>query len=239
MISVDLPGLCLERRGPVGWLIFDRPEAGNAMDAAMMDSLPKAWSSLDEDSDVRAIVVTGRGEAFQTGLDLRQLAREPGALRAMSRRTRSAQPGLTGWHLGVRTPVIVAVNGTCAGGGLHFVVDADIAIASSTSTFVDPHVSVGQTSAYESIGLARRGAFGEAARLALLGAHARTSAERARQVGWVSEVLAPDELLGRAQELGEWIAGSSSQGSADRKAALWRALELPLTEAWSRAEAGT
>ena len=51
-------------------------------------------------------------------------------------------------------PVVAAVNGVCAGGGLHFVADADVVLAASDATFVDPHVSVGQVVAYEGIAMA-------------------------------------------------------------------------------------
>ena len=71
--------LRVERRGPVGWLIFDRPDAGNAMNARMMDELERAWRVLDADPEVRVIVNTGEGRAFQTGLDMVQLARDPAA----------------------------------------------------------------------------------------------------------------------------------------------------------------
>jgi enoyl-CoA hydratase/carnithine racemase len=225
------PPLLVERRGPVGWLIFNRPEAGNAMNAEMMDALPRAWAELDADPGVGAIAVTGAGRAFQTGLDMVQLSREPAALREMSRRTKRAEPGLTAWHNEVRKPVITAVNGVCAGGGLHFVADSDIVIASSTASFLDPHVSVGQVSAFETIGLARRAAFGTVARMALTGAHERLSAEDARRLGWVGEVVAPEELRGSAQRLAERVAGNDPASLAERKRALWRALEVGLTEA--------
>src|SRR5690606_3220309 len=133
--------LVVERRGPVGWLLFNRPSAGNAMDAVMMAELPRAWRELDGDDGVRGSVVSGTGKAFQTGLDLAALARDPASLRESSRRTRDAALELTGWHLGVTTPVVTAVNGVCAGGGLHFVVDADVALAARNASFVDPHVS--------------------------------------------------------------------------------------------------
>ncbi|MDN3357566.1 enoyl-CoA hydratase/isomerase family protein [Actinomadura sp. DC4] len=223
--------LLTEVHGPVGWLVFNRPEAGNAMTAAMMEALPRAWSWLAGAPEVRAIVVTGAGRAFQTGLDVVQLSREPSALTAMSRRTRRADLRLTGWHLGVEKPIITAVNGVCAGGGLHFVADSDIVIASSAASFLDPHVSVGQVSAFETIGLARRAAFGAAARMALTGAHERLGAADAYRLGWVSEVVEPAELRPAAQRLGELIARDEPSAVAARKKALWRALETGLTEA--------
>jgi enoyl-CoA hydratase/carnithine racemase len=223
--------LAVERRGTVGWLTFDRPHVGNAMDAVMMAELPRAWRELDADPEVGCIVVTGRGKAFQTGLDMAALAKDPASLRESSRRTRAAALELTGWHLGVRTPVIAAVNGVCAGGGLHFVVDADVVIAARTASFVDPHVSVGQASAWEAIGLARRGPAGVAARLALIGVHERLGAERARQLGLVGEVVEPDRLLDQAQRLAETIAAGDPAVNRARKQALWRALELGLSDA--------
>src|SRR5262245_42263518 len=140
----DYERLEVFRVGSVGWLVFDRPDAGNALDAAMFTEIERAWAELDADADVRVIVHTGNGDAFQTGLDMRQLAKEPDALRAASRQTRDAALRLTAWHCHVAKPVIAAVNGVCAGGGLHFVADADIVIAASDATFLDPHVSVGQ-----------------------------------------------------------------------------------------------
>ena len=223
--------LLLERDGPAGWLVFNRPEVGNAMDASMTAALPGAWARLEADAAVKVIVVTGRGQAFQTGLDLVQLSRDPAALREMSRRTKRGEPGLTAWHNGVTKPVITAVNGACAGAGLHFVADSDIVIAATSATFLDPHVSVGQVSAFETIGLARRGPFGPVARMALTGAYERVSAEQARRFGWVSEVVASEALRPRAQALGEQIAEGDPALLAMLKRALWQALETGLSEA--------
>lgn len=231
-------GLIVERRGPVGWIAFDRPEAGNAMDAVMMARLPGAWRELDADPHVRAIVVTGRGRAFQTGLDMAALARQPASLREATRQTKQARLELTGWHLGVSTPVITAVNGVCAGGGLHFVVDADIVIASTTATFLDPHVSVGQASAWEAIGLSSRIASTVAARLALTGRHERLTASRALEVGLVSELVPPDRLAERAQQLGEVIAAGDPEQLRAAKRTLWAAMELGRTAAMELAAAG-
>ena len=106
-MSVNYETLIVERRGAVGWLVFDRPDAGNAMNAQMMRELEAAWQELDSDADVRVIVNTGNGDAFQTGVDVAQMSRDLDALREQSRRTKRFELGFTGWHNGVTKPVIV------------------------------------------------------------------------------------------------------------------------------------
>jgi enoyl-CoA hydratase/carnithine racemase len=224
--------LIVERRGPVGWLVFNRPAAGNAMDATMLDELPRAWGELDADPDVRVIVNTGEGSAFQTGLDMVQLARQPDALREQARRTKHADLRITAWHNRVAKPVVAAVNGVCAGGGLHFVADADVVIAAGDAEFLDPHVSVGQVSAYETIGLLRKVPAEAVMRMALVGRHERVPAARALQLGMISQVVDPaDRLRDEAQALGERIARNSPAAMAATKRALWQALEVGLTDA--------
>ena len=224
--------LLVERRGPVGWLTFNRPDAGNAMDATMLRELEEAWIELDADPDVRVIVNTGAGSAFQTGLDVAQLSRDPEALREQSRRTKRAELRISAWHNRVWKPVIAAVNGVCAGGGLHFVADADIVIAASDATFLDPHVSIGQVAAYEDIALVRKSPMESVMRMALTGRHERLSAARAHQLGILSQIVTPpDDLSGAAQELAEKIARNSPAAMRATKKALWGALEMGLTDA--------
>lgn len=216
----------VERDGPVGWLVFNRPSAANAMNALMMAELETAWRELDGDPGVRVIVNTGLGDAFQTGLDMAQLSRDPGALREQSRRTKRFELRFTAWHNHVSKPVIAAVNGVCAGGGLHFVADADIVIASIGASFLDPHVSVGQASVYETIALAKKSPMESVLRMAFTGRHERVTARRAHQLGICSQLVDPPERLRpEAQALGELIARNSPAELAATKRALWRALE--------------
>jgi enoyl-CoA hydratase/carnithine racemase len=216
----------VQRRGPVGWLVFNRPAAGNAIDATMWGELEAAWRELDADDAVSVIVNTGNGSAFQTGLDMVQLSKDPAALREQSRQTKRAELRLTAWHNAVWKPVIAAVNGVCAGGGLHFVADADIVIAAAGATFVDPHVSVGQVSAYETIGLTKKMPAEAVMRMALAGRSERLSAARAYQLGMVSQVVDPPERLrDEAQTLAEKIASHPLPFLRATKQALWRALE--------------
>ena len=224
--------ILIERHGVVGWIIFNRPDVGNAMNAAMLDQLEAAWKELDDDPAVRVIVNTGQGRAFQTGLDVAQLAREPDALREQSRRTKRAELRLTAWQNSVWKPVIAAVNGVCAGGGLHFVADADIVLAAPEATFLDPHVSVGQVTAYEAIALMRKVPAEAIMRMALLGRHERIDASRALELGLISEIVNPPaDLREHAQALAEEIGRNSPAALAATKRALWGALEYGLTEA--------
>lgn len=217
--------LLVERRGPVGWLIFNRPEAANAIDATMFVELERAWQELDADAQVAVIVNTGAGRAFQTGLDVIQLSRNPQALREQSRQTRRAELRLSAWHNQVGKPVIAAVNGTCAGGGLHFVADADIVIAADNATFLDPHVSVGQASVFETVALVRKSPMETILRMALVGRHERVDAQRAYQLGICSQVVPAGELHAAAQALAELIASNDARTMAISKRALWAALE--------------
>ena len=114
---------------------------------------------------------------------------------------------------------------------LHFVADADVVIASADATFVDPHVSVGQVSAYETIALVRRSPMEAIVRMALTGSHERIGAERARQLGILSEVVAPPRLRQRAGEIAELVGRNSPTAMAATKRALWGAFEAGLTEA--------
>ena len=224
--------LVVERQGPVGWLINNRPEQLNAMNAAMRDEFADAWLELDGNSDVRVIVHTGSGRAFQTGVDITELATDGVGMERYRESVENFDLHFTSWHQRVWKPVITAVNGICAGGGFHWVADADIVIAASDAQFFDPHVSVGQVVAIEAIGLLRKMPVEAVMRMAFMGRYERMGAGRALEVGMISEVVDPPERLReRAQELGETIAKNSPAAMAATKKALWNALEHGLTEA--------
>jgi enoyl-CoA hydratase/carnithine racemase len=228
----DFTCLQLERHGHVGWLINDRPDQLNAMNNTMRDEFAQAWLELDADPQVRVIVHTGNGRAFQTGVDVSEIAGDGVGMERYRQSMEEFDVHFTAWHQGVEKPVITAVNGLCAGGAFHWVADADIVIAASDAQFFDPHVSVGQVVAIEAIGLLRKMPFEAVMRMALVGRHERMSAQRAYELGMVSQVVDPPEKLREAaQELAEKIARNSPAAMAASKRALWRALELGLTDA--------
>jgi enoyl-CoA hydratase/carnithine racemase len=217
--------LLVERRGPVGWIVNARPEALNAYDDTMRSEFRRAYRQHESDPMVRVLVHAAQGRAFQVGVDVAALADNRGA-RQFEREVREFDLGLTGWQLGVTKPVIVAINGVCGGGGLHWLADGDVVLAAADTTFVDPHVSMGQVSAFEVIGLGRKAAFESVMRMALVGRHERLSARRAYELGLISGVIdPPGELHDAAQALAERIAEGDVHEVQARKAALWRAQE--------------
>jgi enoyl-CoA hydratase/carnithine racemase len=216
----------------VGWLINNRPEQLNAMNNAMRDEFALAWLELEADPQVRVIVHTGEGRAFQTGVDVSEIASDGVGMERYRDSLENFDLHFTAWHQRVTKPVITAVNGLCAGGAFHWVADADIVIAASDAQFFDPHVSVGQVVAIEAIGLLRKMPFEAVMRMALVGRHERMSAQRAYELGMISEVVDPPEHLREvAQDLAERIARNSPAAMAASKRALWRALEMGLTDA--------
>ena len=224
--------LIIEKHGPVGWLINDRPDQLNAMNSAMRDEFADAWIALDRDPDVRVIVHTGNGRAFQTGVDVSEIAGDGIGFERYRESVENWDLHFTAWQQGVRKPVITAVNGICAGGGFHWVAEADIVIAASDAQFFDPHVSIGQVVAIEAIGLMRKMPAEAVMRMALVGRHERMSAQRAYELGMISEVVDPPERLREvAQELAEKVARNSPAAMAATKRALWGSLELGLTDA--------
>ena len=224
--------LVVERRGPVGWLINNRPDQLNAMNATMRDEFAVAWKELDADPDVRVIVHTGEGRAFQTGVDVAEIASDGVGMQRYRQSVEDWDLHFTSWHQEVWKPVITAVNGICCGGGFHWVADADIVIAASDAQFFDPHVSIGQVVDIEAIGLMKKIPAEAVMRMAFMGRYERMSAARAYELGMISQVVDPPERLrAAAQELAETIAQNSPAAMAATKKALLGALELGLTDA--------
>ena len=214
-------------RDGVAELRLNRPERRNAINHRMHVELPRAWAAINRDPDVIAVIVTGAGgEAFCTGADLGDLPRLG----------KGADAGLaaiawTSMHNRVWKPVICAVNGQVVGGGLHFVADADIVLASDNATFCDSHVSAGLVAGLEPVCLSRKIPLEAVLRMALIGRAERMTAQRALQLGLVGEVVPQAQLMNRARQIAAAIAANSPSAMARTKRAIWRSLEMPLHDA--------
>jgi enoyl-CoA hydratase/carnithine racemase len=186
---------------------LNRPDALNALDATLMAELGELWGALP--AGVRCIVISGAGKGFCAGADMSLLESDRSDAAITVADELAFLPGDR-----VEVPVIAAINGVCAGGGLHFVADADIVIAAEHASFIDPHVSVGQVTALEPLTLRLQMRPDVLTRMALLGRHEKLSAAEALDAGLVSEVVEAEALLPRAHELARLIAGNSPAATA-------------------------
>ncbi|GHF36661.1 enoyl-CoA hydratase/carnithine racemase [Amycolatopsis bartoniae] len=217
--------------GPVATVELNRPDRLNALSPLMQQELHQVWLAYDADPQLRVAVVTGAGDrAFCSGADVSTVAD--------TSRNRTSdydrENNFTPVQAGIRKPTICAVNGVCAGAGLHFVSDCDFAIAADSATFLDPHVNVGQVSALEPIGLSRTVPLGHLMRMVLVGKGERITAERAEAIGLVTEVVPAADLRKRAAELAAMVAEGSPEAIAISRQAVLESLSLPHHEALRR-----
>jgi enoyl-CoA hydratase/carnithine racemase len=212
----SLETLLYEERDGVAIVTMNRPEVHNAFNRAMERELKQMWSTLRYNNDVRAVVLTGAGEkAFCSGLDREESIKEylddpTGQKRSPDKAGRVSTPFMfndIGANINPKQndlwkPVIAAVNGMACGGAFYLLGESDIIIAAEHATFFDPHVTYGMVAGFETVHLMQKVPFGEMLRIALLGSAERLSAERAHQIGLVSEIAPAGELMDRAF----WVA---------------------------------
>jgi enoyl-CoA hydratase/carnithine racemase len=222
----------LEVAGGVAWVTLDRPEVMNAFDARMQDELSQLWRSLRGDDDVRVVVLTGAGDrAFCTGIDRAGISGDGTAAGGVGFAGSPFHLDDPGAKLGPKSndfwkPVIGAVNGIACGGAFYLLGECDILVAADSATFFDPHVTYGMPASYESMLMVGRMPLGEVLRMQLTGAAERVSAQRAYDVGLVSEVVPLAELHAAARRLADTIAASPTLAVQATLKAVWTAAEL-------------
>ena len=233
-MAQDLETLTYDKRNHRALITLNRPEVMNAFNLRMQEELKWVWQDVRNDDDVRVVILTGAGEkAFCTGIDLRGWERPEGEDDGSTDLWHAEENGsrLTARQNDVWKPVITAVNGMCCGGAFYFIDDSDIIICSENATFFDSHVSYGLVAALEPIGLLHRIPFGEIMRIALTGLDERVSAQKAQQIGLVSEVVPLDDLVPAAERLAESIASHPPIAVQGTVKAMWRSLEVGRTAA--------
>jgi enoyl-CoA hydratase len=206
----------VERDGPVRILRIDRPQVRNCVDGETAVGIGAAIEAFAADGDARVLIVTGAGEAsFCAGADLK----DPMSLLAHRYTDRAGPMGFA--RLDPGKPTIAAINGYCFAGGFEFAAWCDFRIAAANAEFGClsrrwgvPYVDGGTQRFVRIMGLGNA--------LYLLETGARIDAQRAREMGFVQEVVAAGAALDRALELARLIAGYPNfEGlRADRAAAL-------------------
>jgi enoyl-CoA hydratase/carnithine racemase len=203
-------------------ITLNRPRKRNALTREMLIGLGKIFAAAGADDAVHVILITGAGDSFCAGADVAGLQRS--AETPLEERLRY-DPHFTPRHCKIYKPSICAVNGVCAGAGLHFVADCDIVIASERASFTDTHVNVGQVTILEPMGLARRVPLDRVLRMVILGKAERLTAEQALEAHMVSEIVPHEKLQARALELAAIASRGSPAAIQTSLRLLWESVE--------------
>jgi enoyl-CoA hydratase/carnithine racemase len=208
----------------VATVTLNRPEALNSFNRTMCEEMRDVWRTVKTDEGINAVVLRAAGDrAFSAGLDVKSSYGQPDIV------WNHEDPGelLSPKWQKMWKPVVCAVQGMCTAGALYFVNEADVVICSTDATFFDSHVSAGLVSALEPVGLMRRIGLGETLRMALMGNDERVAAETALRIGLVTEVVARDDLWGRAQQIAAAIATKPPTATQGTVKAIWESLDKP------------
>ncbi|MBV9319213.1 MAG: enoyl-CoA hydratase [Mycobacterium sp.] len=196
MASDDI--LLIDTDERVRTLTLNRPQARNALSAALRDRFFGALSDAEIDDDVDVIILTGADPVFCAGLDLKELGGQ------------SVLPDISPRWPAMSKPVIGAINGAAVTGGLEVALYCDILIASERARFADTHARVGLLPTWGlSVRLPQKVGVGLARRMSLTGDY--LSADNALRAGLVTEVVPHDQLLTATRQVAASIVGNNQQ----------------------------
>jgi enoyl-CoA hydratase len=219
----------VERRGAVQVVTINRPEARNALDAAVARGVAAAVDELDASPDLRAGVLTGAGGTFSAGMDLKAFLR--GETPAIEGR------GLCGITMTPpRKPLVAAVEGWALAGGFELVLACDLVVAGRTARFGVPEVQRSLVAA-AGAALLLPERIPRAVALELLLTGQPVDAERSAAVGLVNRVVDEGAALAEAVALAEVIAANGPLAVAASKQIALAAAGWPAEERWARQEA--
>ena len=213
-----------ERRGAIAWVILNRPAQLNAYNLAMRDDLDQVMDALHDDPEVRALVMTGAGEAFSTGGDLTEFGTAPSPMVARWVRFRR---DVWGKLLALEIPTIAAVHGFTVGGGIEMAALCDFAIAAEDTRICLPETGLGMIPGVGGTQtLARRAGLGRGIDLCVTGRW--IDARKAMLIGLVDDVAPRRTLERAAARLAERLVRTPPAAVAMVKRAVRDGLELDL-----------
>src|SRR5689334_4257192 len=193
----------VERGDRVATVTLDRPDALNALNSTLVRELVDALETLDADTGIGAIVLTGSERAFAAGADIKEMAGL--AFADVAVREPFAELGRIP---AIRTPIIAAVAGFALGGGCELAMACDLIVAADTAQFGQPEITLGVIPGLGGTQRLTR-AIGKAKAMDLVLTGRRMGAEEAERAGLVARVVPAAELLATAHEMAATIAGMS------------------------------
>ena len=216
----------------VAVLTLDRPERLNAMNLPLIDELHDVLAEVAGDPDIRVLILTGEGRGFCAGLDLVDLAPDGSGSpegrgrvqRGMDLQQRIAS--LVPTLRGLRVPVIAAVNGAAAGGGLALALAADVRIAARGARFNVAFVRIGLSGCDIGVSWLLPRWIGASRAFELLLTGRIVESDEAADIGLVTRVVEDDELLEAALVTARQICANSPTGVWMTKEVMWSQLEV-------------
>lgn len=215
----------IQKNGKTAVLTINRPEALNALNSQVLSDLKAALDELKKEADLRCLIITGAGpKSFVAGADI-------GEMSTMNPKKGEAF-GIAGNKVMSQVasfpcPVIAAVNGYALGGGFELALACDLRLASEKARFAFPETGLGITPGFGGTQRLAR-LVGPALASELIFTGRTVKADEALAKGMVSQVCAPEELLDKAQELADTIAGRAPIAIRQAKKAIRGGLDLTL-----------
>ena len=193
--------LLVEKKENLAYVTINRPEVRNALNADTLNEIVKAVTELENEDDVKVIVFTGAGEkSFAAGADINQL-KEKTMLDALQSGSMSQVYDMIE---ACKKPTIAMINGFALGGGCELAMACDIRVASTNAKLGLPELNLAIIPAAGGTQrLARLVGKGKALEMILTGKI--IEADEAQAIGLVSEVVSPDELVAKTEEMAEKI----------------------------------
>ena len=213
--------------GPVAHISLNRPQVLNAYNIQMRDDFAQALEAVQEDPEVRSLLITGQGRAFCAGADLTEFGSAPS--QAIARQVRWERD-IWGQLMGLSKPVVAAVHGFCMGSGVEIALLCDVRISAAGTVFALPEVHLGMIPAAGGTQTLPRNV-GMSISLDLLLTGRRWDAEEALRMGLVTRVVSEDNLMSEAWRIARQLANMKANLAAAFKECLLRGRDMPLSRA--------
>jgi enoyl-CoA hydratase/carnithine racemase len=213
----------------VAWLTLNRPAQRNALSSALLTALEREVDAISRDRKVKVVVLAANGPGFCGGHDLREMRANPGRQAYEAAFAHSSRLMLALTRL--KQPVIARVHGIATAAGCQLVASCDLVVASTEARFGVNGVNLGLFCSTPMVALTR--AVGRKPALEMLLTGDLIAAERARELGLVNRVVAPEALDAEVTALARQIAGKLTLAVAVGKEAFYRQAELGLEAAYA------
>src|SRR5512139_1259198 len=228
--------LQFERRGPAAWLWLNRPELRNALNGELQDALALHLKNLESESEIRVLVLAGRGQAFCAGGDLSRMEQAAKMTKARSKAEAGRFAKLLYRMHTYPKPLIARVHGPAFAGGMGLAAACDLVVASEEAEFCLPEVRIGLVPAMISPYLVRAMGIRQARRYVLTGE--RLGAREAHRIGFVHECVPAAELDGRVEKFCAQLASAGPQALARSKKLLAKVGKAAISPAIAAHTAG-